>query len=145
MRHCAAWLVLLAALNVRAENTPVGLWRTIDDVTGKPKSLVRITLHDGELRGRIEQLIEPRIPDPPCDLCTDERKDKPILGMVILRGVRKSSSDSAEWDGGDVLDPESGKIYRVRLRPAEDGRHLDLRGYIGVPMFGRTQRWIRVE
>lgn len=139
------FLLLLTVLSARADGSPLGLWRTIDDATGKPKSLVRITEHGGELRGRIEQLIDPRIPDPPCDQCTDERKDKPILGMIILWGARRSGTDSAEWDSGEILDPENGKVYRVRLRPTEDGRQLDVRGYIGVPLFGRTQRWIRVD
>lgn len=128
-----------------AQPSPVGLWKTIDDETGKPKSMVRIISRDGELSGRIEKLIDPAIPDPPCDQCTDERKDKPILGMQILRRLRQNPDDPQEWTGGDVLDPENGKVYRVRLRVNPDGSKLEVRGYIGAPLFGRTQTWIRIE
>lgn len=145
MTRCLVWVLALCATPALAEVSPVGLWKTIDDTTGKAKSLVRISLAGGELSGRIERLIDPAIPDPPCERCTDERKDRPILGMLILRGVRQNHDDSAEWDGGDILDPENGKLYRVRLRLSADGRQLDLRGYVGLPIFGRTQRWIRVD
>ncbi len=107
--------------------------------------MVRIISRDGELSGRIEKLIDPAIPDPPCDQCTDERKDKPILGMQILRRLRQNPDDPQEWTGGDVLDPENGKVYRVRLRVNPDGSKLEVRGYIGAPLFGRTQTWIRIE
>ena len=83
--------------------------------------------------------------DAKCDECTDERKDQPVLGMTILRGVKPDAADKGTWDGGDILDPNNGKIYKVRLKPVDGGKKLDVRGYIGMPMLGRTQTWMRVE
>jgi uncharacterized protein (DUF2147 family) len=138
----AAFVVHTAAL---AQATPVGLWKTIDDETKKEKSLVRITDDSGVLTGKIEKLLDPTKQDSKCDKCTDERKDQPVLGMTILRKVRQNNDDKDRWDGGDILDPNNGKEYRVRLKPVNDGKALEVRGYIGAPLLGRTQTWIRVE
>lgn len=127
-----------------AQPTPVGLWKTIDDETGKAKSFVRIVDDGGVLVGRIEKLIDPAKADAVCDACTDARKGKPILGMTILEGVTKSA-DEAAWDGGSILDPNNGKTYKVRLTPKDGGKALDVRGYIGLPLLGRTQTWQRAE
>lgn len=83
-------------------------------------------------------------PDVKCDKCSDERKGKPILGMQILRGLQ-ATSDKARWDGGEILDPNKGKIYKSRITLIEGGKKLEMRGYIGAPLLGRTQVWIRVE
>ncbi|NEX64259.1 DUF2147 domain-containing protein [Noviherbaspirillum galbum] len=127
-----------------AQETPVGLWKTIDDQSGKPKSLVRITEVNGELRGRIEKLYrEPgEDPNPRCDACDGNLKDQPILGMTILTGLKK---DGDEYNGGKVLDPANGKVYNSKLSLADGGRKLNMRGYIGVPMLGRTQTWLRMD
>lgn len=135
-------LASIAGLAFAEAATPVGLWKTIDDDTGKEKSYVRITEDNGVVSGKIEKLIDPSKPNPVCEKCTDERKDKPVTGMTIIRNVKK---DGDQWDGGDILDPNNGKVYKVRLKPADDGKKLNVRGYIGVPMLGRTQTWIRVE
>jgi uncharacterized protein (DUF2147 family) len=136
------WLAL-AIGTAGAQTTPAGLWRTIDDATGKPKSLVRIVEQDGVLSGRIERLFDP---DPKwdgrCDQCRDERKDQPVLGMTILTNLRK---DRDEYGGGDILDPENGNVYRCTLRVAEGGTRLELRGFIGISLFGRTQIWLREQ
>jgi len=126
-----------------AQVTPVGLWRTIDDETKTEKSLVRITESAGVLSGKIEKLTDADKANAVCEKCTDERKNQPVLGMTIMRNVRLG--DPGVWDGGEILDPNNGKIYRVRLRPTEGGKQLDVRGYIGTPLLGRTQTWIRVE
>lgn len=127
-----------------AQETPVGLWKTIDDKTGQPKSLVRITESNGVLTGKVEKLM--RKPDedqnPLCTECEGELKDKPVLGMTILNGLKK---DGAEWSGGTILDPKNGKTYKSKLAVIEGGKKLSLRGYIGVPMFGRSQVWERSE
>lgn len=129
-----------------AQATPVGLWKTIDDDTGTEKSLVRIVEADGVLTGTVEKALNP---DPnssaTCDLCTDERKGQMIVGMDIIRGVTKSVTKDGLWDGGDILDPQKGKTYTVRLTPIDGGAKLEVRGYIGMPLLGRTQTWIRVE
>jgi len=126
-----------------AQSSPVGLWKTIDDETGKEKSLVRITEVNGTLVGKIEKLINPSEPDPKCDKCTDDRKDKPITGMTIIRNARQDADDKGIWTGGEIMDPAAGKTYRARFKPVDGGKKLEMRGYIG-PFF-RTQTWIRVE
>lgn len=134
----------MASLPALAQMTPVGLWKTIDDETKKEKSLVRITESNGVYSGKIEKFLDPTTKvDAVCDKCTDERKDKPILGMTILRNLKQSADDKAVYDGGDIVDPNNGKVYRSRLKPVDDGKKLEMRGYIGP--FYRTQTWLRVE
>jgi uncharacterized protein (DUF2147 family) len=146
MKHLIALLMIVLAVPALAQGSPVGLWKTVDDTTGREKGLVRIVAENGVLTGRIEGTLEPGEPRRrTCELCTDDRRDKPLLGMAILRGVRASTDDPGIWDGGDILDPDSGKVYRVRLKLLGDGRELQVRGYIGVPMLGRTQVWRRAE
>jgi uncharacterized protein (DUF2147 family) len=141
-----AGVLALAALSALAQNTPVGLWKTIDDESKKEKSLVRITEAGGVFSGKIEKLLDPATkPDAKCDKCTDERKDQPILGLSIIRNVKANADDTTLWDGGEILDPNNGKTYKVRLRPTDGGKKLDVRGYIGAPLLGRTQTWHRVE
>ena len=141
----ASTLCLMTSL-AQAQATPVGTWKSIDDATKKEKSLVRITESGGVLTGKIEKLLDPATAaDAVCDKCSDERKDKPILGMTIISGVKKSASADDLWDGGQILDPNDGKIYKLRLSPVDGGKKLEVRGYIGLPLLGRTQTWIRVE
>ncbi len=140
MKRIASLALLLAVTAVHAQNTPVGVWKTIDDHTGRDKSLVRISDTGGMLTGRVEKLLHPTRPNPRCDTRRDDRHGKPIPGMSILEGLRL---DGDVWDGGRILDPEDGRIYTVRLKPIDDGRKLEVRGYIG-PFF-RTQTWVRVE
>lgn len=145
MRKPALTLSLaLLAGSAAAQMSPVGLWKTIDDETKKEKSLVRIVDNGGVVSGRIEKFLDPETKaDSVCDKCTDDRKGKPVLGMTILRNLKQGEEDKTAWEGGDVLDPNNGKIYRARLKPVEGGKQLQLRGYLGP--FYRTQTWIRVE
>jgi uncharacterized protein (DUF2147 family) len=141
----ALGLGLLSAI-AHAQATPAGLWKTVDDETKKEKSLIRITESGGVLTGKLEKLLDPATrPDAVCDKCTDDRKDKPLVGMLLIKGVKHNDSDKALWDGGEILDPNNGKTYKVRLTPGEGGKTLAVRGYIGAPMLGRTQTWVRVE
>ena len=120
--------------------------KTVDDGTKKEKSLVRIVESGGVYTGRVEKILDTTAPpDAVCKDCTDERKDKPVLGMTILRNVRQSPDDKALFDGGDILDPNNGKVYSVRLKPIDNGTRLEVRGYIGTPLLGRSQTWIRAE
>lgn len=139
-----AALLGLASSIAFAQMSPVGLWRTIDDETKTEKSLVRITESGGVMIGKVEKIADPAKANANCTPCTDERKDKPVLGMTILRGV-KPSSDAGTWEGGDILDPNNGKIYKVRLKPIDGGKQMEVRGFIGVALLGRTQTWVRVE
>jgi uncharacterized protein (DUF2147 family) len=125
-----------------AQATPVGVWKTIDDETKLEKSLVRLSEAGGVLIGKIEKLVDPTKQDSKCDKCSDARKDKPVLGMTIVEGVKKNP-DEAYWDGGTILDPNNGKVYKVRLTPKDGGKLLEVRGFIG-PFF-RNQTWLRVE
>jgi uncharacterized protein (DUF2147 family) len=128
-----------------AQATPVGVWKTIDDKTKTERAQIRITESNGVLSGRIEKLLAADAkPDAVCDKCSDDRKDKPIVGMEIVRGVKKDG-DEAVWSGGTILDAGEGKVYKVRLTPADGGKKLEVRGYVGMPMLGRTQTWIRIE
>ena len=144
---CFTLFTLFASLPLTAnanEATPVGLWRTIDDKTGKEKSLVRITEVNGELRGTIEKLIREPNEDqnPVCDKCSGDKKNKPVLGMMIMTGLKR---DGKEWTGGEILDPNNGKTYKCKMSLDDGGKKLNVRGFIGVSLLGRTQVWIREE
>jgi len=121
-------------------DSPVGLWKTIDDATRQPKALIRISDQGGALVGRIEKILVPNAGDAVCDQCTDQRKDKPIQGMTILSGLKK---DGQEWTGGEILDPNNGKVYKAMAKLADGGRKLEVRGFVGIPTIGRTQSWLR--
>ena len=139
----ALGLGLFAAL-AHAQATPAGLWKTIDDNTKKERSLIRITESGGVLTGRIEKSLDPDSkPGEVCGKCTDDRKDKPLIGMALIRNTKQSANDASIWDGGDITDPDNGKVYKLRLKPQDGGKTLEVRGYIGP--FYRNQTWIRVE
>ncbi len=122
-------------------HTPVGQWHTVDDKTGELKSLVVIEEQGGTLKGRVTQFLRKGAdPAARCDKCSDDRKGQPILGMEIIRGVKKSAGND-HWDGGEILDPEEGKLYRVRLTPLEGGAKLQVRGFLGP--FWRNQTWVK--
>ena len=130
-----------AATGASAQLTPVGLWRSIDDKTGQAKAEIRITAQaGGVLSGVVEKALI-TTGDPTCDLCTDDRKGQPKLGMEIIRGARKSESKDV-WEEGKILDPENGSTYALRLTPIEGGKKLEVRG--SIAFFGRTQTWVRV-
>ena len=136
--------ILAAPLAWAQDASPVGLWKTIDDSSGKPTALIRITENQGVLTGKIEKLF--RTPDedqnPKCVACTDARKDQPIVGMTIVSGLKK---DGDEYKGGEILDPKNGKVYKSKLTVREGGKKVEVRGYVGMPMFGRSQVWLRQE
>jgi uncharacterized protein (DUF2147 family) len=140
-----ALVVLTAAGGAFAQTTPVGTWKTIDDKTKTERAIIRISESGGVFSGKLEKLLAADAkPDAVCDKCSDDRKDKPIVGMEIVRGVKKADSDNT-WDGGTILDAGEGKIYKVRLQMAEGGKKMEVRGYVGAPLLGRTQVWMRVE
>ncbi len=128
---------------VRAQgaSSPVGLWKSIDDETKKPKSLIRIVEAGGVLSGKVEKILTDKT-DAKCDQCTDDRKDKPVQGMTIITGMKK---DGEGWAGGEILDPNNGKVYRSQMALSDGGKKLEVRGYIGIPLLGRTQTWLREE
>ncbi|MCI0662797.1 MAG: DUF2147 domain-containing protein [Acidobacteria bacterium] len=123
-------------------SSPIGKWKTIDDRTGKVRSLVAIWEEDGTLYGKIERLIDPdpNYPNPQCIYCNGALKDKPVIGLRIIWDLRKNGD---QWSGGKVLDPENGKSYRCIIAMQDSGKTLKVRGYIGFSLFGRTQYWLR--
>ncbi|MBN3767734.1 DUF2147 domain-containing protein [Burkholderia sp. Ac-20365] len=138
-----AGALLASAVTAFAQaDSPVGTWQTIDDHTGQPKALVQISQDAaGNLSGKvIKGLGANDQPDRRCTACTDARKDQPILGMTIISDMKK---DGEGWDGGQILDPENGKLYKCKMRVEDGGQKLVVRGYIGVSLLGRSQTWVR--
>jgi len=123
-------------------NSPIGRWKTVDDATGKIKSVVTIWEEAGKLYGRIQKLVDPdpKDPNPRCTPCTGEQKGRPVVGLQILWDLQK---DGNAWSGGTILDPENGKTYKCLLSLEDGGEKLKVRGFLGVPLLGRTQYWLR--
>jgi uncharacterized protein (DUF2147 family) len=143
MKRFLVMNLALVAGAVFAQQSPVGLWRNIDDKTGEAKAEIRIVDNGGVLTGRIEKrLLKDAKPDDVCKECHDERKDKPIVGLEIIRGARKAEGKE-QWEGGKILDPENGREYGLRLTPVDGGQKLSVRGSLGP--FWRTQTWVRVQ
>jgi uncharacterized protein (DUF2147 family) len=123
--------------------SPLGRWQMIDDETNTPRGIVEVTQVNGELQGRFVEAYPRRGEDPNavCFKCEGERKDKPIVGMVILWGLEPTGAD---WSGGHILDPTKGKVYQATLTLIEGGDKVRVRGFIGLSLFGRTQTWVRL-
>ena len=122
--------------------SPVGTWTTVDDKTQKPKSVVEIyEASNGTLSGRVTEVLQSdHGANPLCDKCTGANKDKPVKGMVMLWGVKKKGGS---WEGGKILDPAAGKIYSVKMTPTDNGKKMEVRGFMGFSLLGKTQTWIR--
>ncbi len=132
-----------ASLLAQAADSPVGRWKTIDDETGKPKSVVQIEqTGNGTLSGKVVDILQSdKGPNPLCDKCDGAQKGKPIKGMTILWGLKPDGT--AVWSGGSVLDPAKGKTYKAKVTLTDGGKKLQMRGYVGIEALGRTQTWIR--
>lgn len=120
--------------------SPVGTWQTVDDHTGKPAGTVRIFEVQGRLYGDIVRILDPAKAGAVCVSCTDDRKDKPVMGLQIIRGLAWNGS---EWSGGTILDPQTGTAYRCSMHLTDGGRKLIVRGFVGISLFGRSQTWVR--
>jgi uncharacterized protein (DUF2147 family) len=127
-----------------AEPSPSGLWKTIDDSSGQARGLVRIREVNGQFEGKIEKAFPKpgEDPAPKCDKCDGPRRNQPVLGMTILWGLARQGD---EYQGGEILDPETGKIYRAKMKLIDGGKKLEVRGFIGISLFGRSQIWLREE
>jgi len=121
--------------------SPIGTWKTIDDETGKEKSLVEIYEKDGELYGKVVKILTKGKENSKCTECKGTNKNKPILGMTILYGLKKKGN---EWTGGKILDPNSGKEYKATVKLNGNDK-LDVRGYVGISLVGRTQTWQKAK
>jgi uncharacterized protein (DUF2147 family) len=141
---CAAAAVALwfGSLTFAQAPSPVGRWRSFDDKTGQPKSIIEITEVNGELQGTVERVFSPPAPslNPLCELCTGDRKNKPIVGMQMLWGMKKEGD---EYGGGRILQPETGKELRGKLKVIDGGKKLEVRGFVGLAFVGRTVTWAR--
>ena len=143
--NALAALVLVAGgmSTALAQMSPVGTWRSMDEKENTPKAQVKITEAGGIVSGKVEALLRKGAdPNQLCTECKDELKDKPMVGMTLISGVKKAEGKEV-WEGGKILDPENGKTYGLRMTPIEGGQKLEVRGSIGP--FGRTQTWTRVQ
>lgn len=131
------------AKEAEALKSVVGKWKSIDDETKKPKSIIEISEKDGSITGKITQLFREPSEDqnPKCDKCSGDKKDQPILNMQIMEGFKKKSE--GKWDSGKILDPKNGKTYSCKLSLTDGGKKLEVRGFIGISLLGRTQVWER--
>lgn len=143
MRNILFILAFSLICSIGFSQSSVGKWTTIDDESGKKKSIVELYKVDGKLYGKITYLYprEGREENPTCKLCTDDRKDKPLIGLQIVRGLKW---DGSQWYGGTIVDPENGKTYKVKMWvDKESPDKLNVRGYVGP--FYRTQTWVKVK
>lgn len=143
------WLALIGCTQLFAATpSPIGYWKTIDDVSGKPKAILQISMDaNNTLSGHIVKTFatpgERKLIF--CTACKDERHNQPILGLVILEQLKHSETDPLAWENGQILDPKNGNFYHCNLRVADNGQQLRVRGYIGLPMFGRSQTWVKIN
>ena len=142
-RTLLATIILTISGFASAQMSPVGTWNTIDDVTKAIKSEIVVTENAGVLSGKVTKLLRKDVDQKAvCKECTDDRKDKPLVGLEIIRGAKKAEGKDV-WEDGKILDPENGKNYTLRLTPIEGGKKLEVRGSVfGI---GRTQTWVRVQ
>ena len=138
----AADLAAEAASAAKAAPAEVGLWQTISDKDGKPEGYIRIRQVGDELRGVIERGMPSDDPNDICTKCPGDRKNQRMLGLTIITGLHRQGD---HWAGGEILDPKNGSLYRCRIRAIDSGRKLEVRGYIGISLLGRTQTWLRAE
>lgn len=137
--------LILGIVPGSAQQSPAGLWQTIDDRDGQPRAEIRITIESGFLTGRVvRSLRDAETGDGLCTKCPGDRRDQPIVGMAILTGLRQSSDRPLVWQGGEILDPDSGGVYDVRVTLSRSGTELTVRGFLGTSLFGRSQVWQRV-
>ena len=123
-------------------DSPIGYWRTIDDRTKQPKAIVQITETDNHvLQGKIVHLFEK--PERLCTLCQGEKHNQPMLGLIFLENMQPLKSN--EWGKGSILDPKKGQVYRSKFTLTHQEQQLEVRGYLGIQLLGRTQTWERVE
>ncbi|WP_188050435.1 DUF2147 domain-containing protein [Flavobacterium sp. GP15] len=142
MKNTITILSLFVSMAFYAQgNTVMGKWKTIDDETGKAKSIVEIYEHSGKVYGKVVDILDADKKKNLCTNCTGEDKNKPVMGLLIIKGLSK---DGSEYNSGKILDPVSGKTYKCFLA-LEGNDKLKVRGYIGLSLFGRTQTWQRVK
>ena len=133
--------ILAQSLFANASTDPSGLWKTHDD-KGKPTGYVRVQEDNGVYTGVIEKGLDTDKEEKYCTACKDERKGQRLIGMTMMKNVK---SKGEGYEGTEILDPFSGNTYRVKLSLKEAGKKMEVRGFVGFSLFGRTQMWERVE
>lgn len=133
-------LLMFFAVSAQSQSV-LGRWKTIDDQTGKAISVVEIFELHGKIYGRVVDILNPKSRHKKCESCPGDDKDKPLLGLVVIKGLQK---DGHEYSGGKILDPKHGKLYKCYIA-LENADKLKVRGYLGVSILGRTQYWHRVK
>lgn len=140
MRRYLLLLIVLFPSLLSAQSV-LGRWKTIDDETGKPISVVEIFESHGKLYGKIVEIFNPKSKNKKCEVCPGDDKGRPLLGLVVIKGLVK---DGNEYTGGKILDPKHGKLYKCYIA-LENADKLKVRGYLGLSLLGRTQYWHRVK
>ncbi len=133
-------LAIFSFTSIHAQDV-LGKWKTIDDETGKPKSVIEIYKDGNKYYGKIVQLITEENKDGICRTCETKYKNKNIIGLVILKDLEK---DGDEYEDGKIMDPKNAKTYSAYIKLVEPDK-LKVRGYIGFSLLGRTQYWYRVK
>lgn len=141
MKNVFLLIVTLFITSTYAQKTVLGKWKSIDDETGKALGIVEIYEEGGKIYGKIIDILIPKDKNKTCEKCVGDDKNKPILGLTIIKGLKK---DGDEYNGGHILDPKYGKLYKCYIN-LENEDKLKIRGYIGISLFGRTQYWHRVK
>lgn len=135
------FLILAASMFSLSAQSVTGKWKTFDDETGEAKSIVEITEQGGKIYGKVIEILNPKHKTAKCQNCPGEDKDKPVLGLIVIKGLSKEGN---EYSNGKILDPKKGKIYKCTVSLGGNDK-LNVRGYMGMSLFGRTQTWTRVK
>lgn len=141
MRNAMFILVfLLGGFMTMNAQSILGKWKTFDDQTGDAKSIVEISEKGGKYQGKVIEILNPAKKDSKCEKCPGDDKGKPIEGLVIIKNLTKKGE---EYTGGTIIDPQSGKEYKCSIK-MNGKTKLEVRGYVGISLIGRTQTWTKM-
>lgn len=137
-------IIVIALIFISYQNqaqSVLGKWKTIDDKNGEAKSIIEIYKNAGKVYGKIVDILDPTKRNFNCINCIGSDKNKPLIGLVIIKGLKK---DGSEYNNGTITDPESGKVYKSYIKLLGKDK-LEVRGFVGFSFIGRSQTWIRVK
>lgn len=137
-------MMAVSAASFAADQLNGTTWKTIDDTTGKPRAIVKFTEVNGALSGTVQTLLD-KDATRVCTSCSGSLKNKPVVGLTIVHGLKPVSGVSNSYDYGSILDPKTGKTYKLKGTLSDDGKVLNLRGYLGISLLGRNQTWQRAN